>query len=85
MEIINQIKLRLEKFIENKADKSILKPIKIFTEGDKYYLVLQNIQPPYTNYSAKSLDGFNFNLEENFVPVELSYISSDAAGRGWFR
>src|SRR3989344_771620 len=70
MEIINQIKLRLEKFIRKKVDRSIVKPIKIIEEGGKYYLVLRNINPPYSYLSARSLDGFDFDLIENFGPFK---------------
>ena len=66
MELINRVKLRLEKFIGNKADKSIVKPIKIIEENGKYYLILKKINLPNSYLFARSLDGFDFDLLENF-------------------
>lgn len=43
MEIINQVKLRLEKFIRKKVDRSIVKPLKIIEEKGHYYLILKKL------------------------------------------
>ena len=70
MEIINQIKLRLKKYIGNKVDKSIVKPVKIIEENGKYYLILKNIQTSNSYLLARSLDGFDFDLLEDFIQLD---------------
>lgn len=70
MELINRVKLRLEKFIGNKADKSIAKPIKIIEENGKYYLILKKIHSANSYLLARSLDGFDFDLLENFEKLD---------------
>ncbi len=70
MEPINKIKLRLKKYIRGKADKSIIKPVKIIEEKGQYYLILRTILPPYTYLSARSLDGFDFDLTEEYGYLE---------------
>ncbi|MBI4226244.1 hypothetical protein HY612_03985 [Candidatus Roizmanbacteria bacterium] len=70
MELINEIKLRLKKIIANKVDKTIVKPVKIIEENGKYYLILKKIQPPYSYLSARSLDGFDFDLTEEYKKLK---------------
>src|SRR3989344_1998318 len=70
MELINEITLRLKRFIRNKVDRSIAKPIKIIEEKGVYYLILKKIQPPHSYLTARSLDGFDFDLTDNFEQVE---------------
>ena len=70
MELINKVKIRLKKFIGKKVDKSVAEPVRITEENGKYYLILKKIQPPYSFLSARSLDGFDFDLLEKFEPFE---------------
>ncbi|OGK13592.1 hypothetical protein A3B40_00500 [Candidatus Roizmanbacteria bacterium RIFCSPLOWO2_01_FULL_37_16] len=73
MELINKITLRLKKFINNKVDRSVAEPIKIVEENGKYFLILKKSPPSDSYISARSLDGFDFDLTdqpykpENFI------------------
>lgn len=69
MELINKIKLRLEKFINNKADKSVVTPIKIVENKDEYLLILKNIESD-SYLSARSLDGIDFDLTDSYKKPE---------------
>ena len=70
MELINRVKFRLKKFIAGKVDKSIVKPIKIIEEDGKYYLILKNTQISDSYLLARSLDGIDFDLLENFTQLD---------------
>ncbi|OGK11792.1 hypothetical protein A2954_05045 [Candidatus Roizmanbacteria bacterium RIFCSPLOWO2_01_FULL_37_12] len=69
MELVNEIKLRLKKFIGNKVDKSIAQPIKILEKDGGYYLIFKKIKP-VSFLSARSLDGIDFDLTESYIKLE---------------
>src|SRR3989344_6535105 len=69
MELINEIKLRLKKFIGNKVDKSITEPIKILEDNGVYYLIFKNSKPA-SFLTARSLDGIDFDLTESYKKLE---------------
>ena len=69
MELINKIKLRLKKLIDNKIDKSITHPIKIVEQNGEYFLILKN-KNSASLLSARSLDGIDFDLTESYIRLE---------------
>lgn len=83
MELINNIKIRLKNLIDNKDDKSSIKPIKIVRDETEYYLILKN-NLTSSLLTARSLDGIDFDLTEklhrldNFVEdFSCSAVVSD--------
>lgn len=76
METINQIKLRLKKFIKNRVDTSIAKPVRIVEEEGKFYLIFKKHNQKNSYLSARSLDGIDFDLLENYTHPE-SYKEKD--------
>ncbi|MBI4009196.1 hypothetical protein HY357_03110 [Candidatus Roizmanbacteria bacterium] len=67
MEAINKIRLRLKRFIKNKIDAPITKPVRILEEKGGYYLILKKRNRESAYLSARSLEGFDFDLLENYT------------------
>jgi len=70
MELINKIKIRLKKIIDKKVDRTLAKPIKIIEENGQFYLILKQTQNPDLYFLARSLDGIDFDLLDNFQKLE---------------
>ncbi len=78
MEAINQIRVRLKRFINNKVNPSLFQPLKIVEEKGRYYLIFSDKRRPKNWLIAMSLDGVDFSVMEtrpawaNFDRKQLS-------------
>lgn len=69
MDTINEIKLRLHKFLKNRFDRTSIRPIKIIEEKGGYYLIFESLKKPHSYLSAVSNDGFDFEALEKMPEI----------------
>ncbi len=69
MDAIRRITLKLKKYITSQA-QTVAKPVKVTEHEGSYYLILKDNKSANSYLSARSLDGFDFDLTDNLVDIK---------------